>query len=300
MQVTRVAENPRHQRGVALIVVLWVVALLTVIVSSFVYSARGHVRLMGNLTTRSEAGALADAGVYRGMYELFKSPTDGARWMPDGRPYEFQLSAGKITVSMLDEAAYIDLNVAPEKLLSGLLVSIGVAEDQAAILVDAILDWRDPDDLTRPSGAERDEYLAAGRDYGPANARFRTVDELKRVLGVTPELYDKIAGALTVYSNSAAINTVLAPRQVLLAIPNVSPGEVDAYLAARQEELTAGLTPAPFAPAAGYSGGKTAVYNIRSISVLPDGARFVREAVVRLNRDPKRPWVFLDWREGRP
>lgn len=295
------AAGPRQaERGIALVIVLWVVVLLTVIASSFVYNARGHVQLTGNLAARARAQALADAGVQRGLYEQFKPLSDAERWKAEGRPYEFELGEAKVTVTLVDEAAYIDLNTAQDKLLLGLLTSSGVEEGEAQVLLAAIQDWRDADDLVRPSGAERADYLAAGLKYGPANADFRTLDELKAVLGMTPDLYDRIAGALTVYSHSAGINAPLAPRQVLMALPDVDPAQVDAYLVARQEELEAGLTPTPFPPAAAFPGGGSGVYNARSVATLSDGTVFVRQAVARLTGDPKRPIAFLDWREGQP
>lgn len=293
-------QMSRREHGIALVIVLWVVVLLTIIVSSFVYNARGHIQLTGNLMSRARAQALADAGLHRGMYELFKPASDGERWKAEGRPYEFELGEGKLTVTLVDEAAYIDLNAAQDTLLLGLLMASGVEEGAAQVLLDAILDWRDPDDLIRPSGAERDQYAAAGLAYVPANADFRSVDELKSVLGMTPELYDRLSGALTVHSRAAGINASLAPAQVLMAIPGVNPVDVESYLVTRQEDLAAGLTPAPFPPAAAFPGGGTGVYNARSLASLPDGTVFVREAVARLTGDPKRPIAFLDWREGRP
>jgi len=256
--------------------------------------------LTGNLIARARAQALAEAGVHRGVYEQFKPASDGERWKAEGLPHEFELGEGKVTVTVVDEAAFIDLNAAQDNLLLGLLTASGVEEGAAQVLLDAILDWRDPDDLVRASGAERDQYEAAGLAYVPSNANFRSVDELKSVLGMTPDLYDKISGALTVHSRVAGINASVAPRQVLMAIPGVDPAEVESYLVTRAEDLAAGLTPAPFPPAAAFPGGGAGVYNARSVATLPDGTVFVREAVVRLTGDPKRPIAFLDWREGRP
>jgi general secretion pathway protein K len=289
------------QHGVALVVVLWVVFLLTAIASSFVYNARTHVQLADNLLARTRAQALADAGVQRAVYELLKPTGAGDRWRPEGQVQHFELGDGKVTVRIVEESAFIDLNTAPEPLLMGLFKSVGVEEGGAQALVDAIQDWKDVDDLTRASGAERDRYLAAGLKQVPPNAEFRRVDELKSVLGMTPALYDKIASALTVYSRASGINSALAPREVLLAIPDVTAEQVDAYLVARQEELSSGLTPAPFAPAAAFpAAGTGMIYTCRSEAVLSDGTVFVREAVAGLTRDPQHPFGFLDWREGRP
>jgi len=291
----------RRERGIALVVVLWVTVLLTIIVSSFAYSVRTHVQSTGSQVSRAQAAALADAGVHRALYELLKPATDGARWKAQGQQNAFELGAGKVVVKIVNESAFIDLNYASENLLLSLFTSVGLDAGEAQAMVDAIEDWRDADDLPRLSGAERDQYQAAGLKQVPANQNFRTVDELKSVLGMTPDLFAHVSGALTVYTKSTGIDASVAVRQVLLALPNVKAEEVDAYLAVRQDELAAGQVPTPFPAAAGFTGGATSmVYNLRSEAVLPDGSFFVREAVVRLTGDTKRPFDFLDWREARP
>lgn len=289
------------QRGIALVIVLWVIVLLTVVVSSFVYSVRTHVQMTGNQESLARARNLADAGVNRALYELLKAASDGGRWKAEGNTYTFDLDGTKVSVIMVPESTFIDLNTAPEKLLLGMFESVGVEAGQAQALVDAIEDWRDPDDLPRLSGAERDQYQAAGLKQVPANADFKSVSELKEVMGVTPEIYAKVADSLTVFSQAAGINSALAPRQVLLSIPDTKQEDVDAYLADRQSQLESGMVVMPFPAAAGFEAGSSSVvYNISSKAVLTDGTVFVSKAVVRLTGDVKHPFAFLDWREGRP
>jgi general secretion pathway protein K len=293
-------NSGRFQRGIALVLVLWVVTLLAVIAGSFVYGARSTALTAGNQVSIAKARALADAGVYRGLYELAKPTSDGARWNADGRTHSFGLDEGEISLVMRDETGKIDLNTANDALLKGLLLSAGLDEERANQVLDAILDWRDDDELVRPQGAERDQYEAMGLPYIPANAPFQAVAELQNVIGVTPDLYRKLEGALTVYSRQAGINSTIAPRQVLLALPNASEENVNSYLAEREEMLDAGLAPLAFPQAAGLETGATSqVYNLRSRAKAADGTQFVREAVVRLAQDPKRPFVIFVWQEGR-
>jgi general secretion pathway protein K len=294
--------NPvRYERGIALILVLWVVALLAVIAGSFVYGARNTALVAGNQVSIARARALADAGIHRGLYELARPASDGARWMADGRAHVFGLDDGEIRLVMRDETARIDLNAAGDALLKGLLTSAGVEEEQANRLLDAILDWRDADDLTHPQGAERDQYEALDMPYIPGNAPFRTVAELQNVIGITPELFRKLAVALTVFSGKSGINSTIAPRQVLLALPNATEENVDAYLAQREEMLEAGQMPLAFPHAAGFeTSAADQVYNLRSLAKAADGTQFVREAVVRITTDPERPFIVFLWQTGRP
>jgi general secretion pathway protein K len=175
-----------------------------------------------------------------------------------------------------------------------------VPEEDAAKLVDAIADWRDADSNRRLKGAEAPEYTAAGLSYGPANALFQSTEELKLVLGMTPEIFARIAPLITVYSGQPGINEQIATREVLRALPNVSDEAIDEYLS-RRDIARASRRPIPnfqqnlFRSA---SNNQTPV-RIRTEAVFADGNRFVREVVVRRYTDPKRPYAYLSWKEGR-
>lgn len=291
--------DKHHQRGIALVLVLWATTLLTVIAASFAFSMRTETLLAQNLAASARAQALADAGVQRAFYEMFKPGSDPQRWKGDSAPHQWQFGGGKITIALQDISGKIDLNSAPDVLLKGLLKNAGLDDTQSSALLDAILDWRDEDDLRRINGAEAAEYQAAGLKYKPANAPFETVDELQRVLGMTPQLYTQLADALTVDSHQAGINAAIASRKVLLALPGADAALVDAYLAARQDALLNNLPPPQFAPAAAaVAGDSGSVYSVRAEAVLPDGAAFVREAVVKVNQGAVRKIVFLSWKEG--
>jgi general secretion pathway protein K len=167
----------------------------------------------------------------------------------------------------------------------------------ASQVLDAIQDWRDPDDLRRANGAEAAEYESAGRHYKPANAPFETVAELQRVLGVTPALYAQIADGLTVYSHAQGVNTQYAPRAALLAMPGATPEMVDMYIAQRQDAIAA-RTPLPPFPLTVAASSSQAVWRIRAEVTAGDGTSFIREAVIRQSPMPKRPLTILLWREG--
>lgn len=289
----------RRQSGIALVLVLWATTLLTVIAASFVFSMRTDTLLGQNMVASARAQALADAGVHRAFYELFKPININERWKGDGQSHQWEFGGGKVNVMIQDVSGKVDLNAASDALLKGLLKSAGVDDMRSSALLDAILDWRDSDDLRRPSGAEAADYEAAGLKYKPSNAPFETIEELQRVLGMTPQLFAKLADSLTVYSGQAGVNPFIASRNVLLAIPGVDEAMVDAYLALRKEALSANLPAPPFPQAGGFvAGAMGSVYSVRAEAVLPDGAIFVRETVVRVNRGGVRKLVFLSWKDG--
>ena len=295
----KAVTNKKHQHGIALVLVLWATTLLTVIAASFAFSMRTDTLLAQNLAASARAQALADAGVQRALYEMFKPIADLQRWKGDGVPHQWEFGGGKLSIMVLDVSGKIDLNSASDDLLKGLLKSVGLTDEESIVLLDAIVDWRDGDDLPRPKGAEVAEYKAAGLKYRPSNAPFETVNELQRVLGMTPDLYANLADALTVDSHQAGINAAIAPRKVLLALPGATVALVDAYLIARQEALVKNLPPPPFAPAAAaVAGDDGSVYSVRAEAALPDGTVFIREAVVKIDQGAVRKFVFFSWKEG--
>jgi len=175
---------------------------------------------------------------------------------------------------------------------------VGLPEDDAGRIVDAILDWRDPDALRRPNGAEEPEYRAAGLAYKPANAPFQAIEEIQLVLGMRPEIYRRIAPLITVFSRQPGVNPQLASREVLMAIPGVTAEQVDLYIAQRDAAREAKL-PAPVFPQAGpYTAGFSMIATVRSEARLEDGTVFAREAVAILRPAPRKIVTFIGWRES--
>lgn len=285
----------RGDSGIALVVVLWILALMSVIAGSLVYSTRTEALIAGNLASVAKAEALADAGVSRAIVELTRAPSpDPGQWKADGVPRLWQYRDANIAVTITDESGKIDINTAPAPLLAGLLASAGAPEPEA--LADAILDWRDADDFRSLLGAEKAEYVAAGKRYGPANAHFETIEELRQVLGMTEELFRQIESGITVHSYQSGVNAAIAPRAALLALPGASAEQVDDYIRQRQTLASQGLPAPPFPIGPGTAAAPASAFGIRIDVILDDNARFVREAVVRLpDRASEGPSV-LAWR----
>ena len=192
-------------------------------------------RAEGILGREMEAGTLGP-----GAEAMFKQG-----WRADGTVYAWAFGGGEVRISIEDEGGKIDLNRAPDELLKGLFVVVGVDEGEAARLVDAIADFRDADDVRRLDGAEDDDYRAAGLAWEAKDAPFAAVDELQRVMGMTPELYAKAAPFVTVHSKRRGIDPRTAPEEVLRAIPGVNQAEVEALIAARGQETSEGPEIAP-------------------------------------------------------
>jgi general secretion pathway protein K len=290
--------SARRQEGVALVLVLWVSVLLTVIASSFIVERRTEFLIVNNSASLARAEAAANAGVMLAVQQLYRTDNAKDKWNKDGGVHDWSFDGVPVRVEIRDESAKIDINTAAEPLLRGLLLSSGLQEDEATRLVDAIVDWRDPDSLKRPQGAEEADYRAAGLPYKPANAPFQAIEELQLVLGMRPDLYRRLAPSITVFSRQVGINPTLASRDVLLALPGVTPQMVDDYIAQRELARQAGLPLPPFPQAGALAAGTSMIASVRAEARMEDGVSFMREAAALLRPAPRRPVTFIAWRES--
>jgi general secretion pathway protein K len=289
------------ERGMALVIVLWILVLLATIAVGMSQDTRTETTLAQNQLSLAKARALADGAVELAMFEHLRPPFPGKVWFPNGAVHGWEEDGVKYAVSLAWESGRIDMNVAREPLLKGMFMSAaGLPVEDVNHIVDAILDWRDPDDAKRVNGAEAADYKAAGRDYVPANANFETIEEVQRVLGVTPEIYAKIADLITVHSRQPGIDPNGASRGVLLSIPNMTPEIVDAFIEQRELARANGQPAPPLPQAVGYVSIGTAAFHVNATVRMPDGVIFVRDAVIQPTGSPSRPLHYLTWREGVP
>ena len=297
--------SPTCQRGVALILVIWVIALMSVLLGSFALIARTENLESRHLLDGTTARYAAEAGIERAVYEL-RNPDPATRWVGDGRPYEFVFDNAHIRVELTDESGKIDINTADDLLLQALFESVGVDAERATALADAIQDWRDPDDIVRPHGAEAGEYKSAGLPYGPRNSPFQTVSEVQQVLGMNYELYTKIEPAITIYAGAPKPNPAYAPLEALRALPGMTDELAQQIIAARQQIQPgapgqpggSGLTLPDGTPIMANGGGNT--YTVKSRATLANGASTTLDASIRLGGigAAGRPYTVLRWRDG--
>jgi len=147
---------------------------------------------------------------------------------------EMAFGDAHFALRLRDTAAALNLNGATEEMLRNFF-SLGLELDyaQADRLTQAILDWRDEDDLPRVGGAERDDYLRAGAAVLPANRPFAELDELRHVMGMTPEIFERAVPYLTL-TGTGRINVNAAPEIVLLSLPGMTRGIAQEILALRE------------------------------------------------------------------
>ena len=195
-----------NEKGVALIMVLWIIAILSVIAFEFSYAMRTEVKIVKNFQEELQLYALAEGGVERAIAELvykhdprvqnkrriLKSedfPPEKKEWVTDGRGYPLTFDLGVCEVRVRGEAGKININLVSGMLLRKIITNLGLEGEARDIVVDSLLDWRDTDDLYRLNGAENDYYQSLPEPYECKNGNLDSIEELLLVRGVTPELF---------------------------------------------------------------------------------------------------------------
>jgi len=185
-----------NDRGVALLLVLWIFVFLFVVAFEFSTAAREEATATHRFSDENQGYYLAVAGFERAVYDFLQQSTGGGRAanaepvdLFDGTWREDTLGDGIYRHRLIDESGKININRVDEDTLRRILTHLGVEEPLRTILVDSIADWRDPDDLHRTNGAENEYYLALSPPYTAKNGPFDAIEDLLWVRGMTTELY---------------------------------------------------------------------------------------------------------------
>lgn len=98
-------------RGAALVLVLWLIALLTAMIGAFALTARVEALQGSMLRNGAQAQEYARAGLEYALFRLQDADTQ-ARWRPDGRRYRWQMDDASVEIRITDESGKVDLNMA--------------------------------------------------------------------------------------------------------------------------------------------------------------------------------------------
>ena len=123
------------------------------------------------------------------------------------------------------------------------------------------------------------------------------------MLGMSVDLYRRVAPALTVYSGRRGIDLAVAPREALAALPGVNVEELDTALNEVDEDDDSGDRIQRLGTLVDgrrlLSSSNRRAFSITAVARSSDGAVFVREAVIRLIRRRDRPHDIVHWKRGR-
>jgi general secretion pathway protein K len=181
-------------------------------------------------------------------------------------------------VKLEDEAGRVNPSGASPALLEALLRATGSDPQSAGHLAVAISEWAGSSPSPRPQDQVLADYRAAGLDYGPPGEPFETLDELGRVLGMTP-----------------AVLAAIRPHLTLFGPPTPNPANADPVVAAAVAEAAQG-TQAPLAA----NQPQLDLFTVRIIATAtgPSNARVTKTAIVRVGAMLPSGYTALAWGSG--
>lgn len=267
-----------RQNGMALVVVLWLVVLLSIMAAGHTRGTHVDTQLASRQVSVAEARGYAEAGINHALLLLL---SEKGRDVPvDGRIFAVDIDDRKVTLAVRGATGLVDLNAASADLLDAALKAAGIADEQRRSVADAILDWRDGDDLRHLDGVEDQDYIAAGLPWTSRDGAFVAVDELRYVPGIGQDEFERLAPLVTVYSGRSGVDLELAP-----------PILVEAMTGERIE-------PASQDDAGSRSRGpQSGTFHIYATVEAGSGAVAAIEAVVTTSRSVDAPVIVREWRE---
>ncbi len=179
---TRASHQPklRHQ-GIALIAVLWLIAILSIAAITTLRVISFDAEITTAKVHGSRALQLAEMGIAIGANPVVKRNDPLLHRVDEANNEE-------IHVTLTSESARYNINtlvLAEDKtLIRSIFIEWGVELDAAQALTDALSDWVDPDEEVALNGAEINEYTKLGRINQPFNRPFYDIEEMRLVRGM--------------------------------------------------------------------------------------------------------------------
>ncbi len=252
----------RHQppRAFAIIMVLVAITVLSILAGALAIFMKVESQLAQNSNDSEKLLWIGRAGVQRACWLLAQEPPGPTsllqKWaggpgtdqetngpLADVSLNGFPVGDGSVDIAMIEQESKFNINTADAQLLQQVLTTMGVDAGKISVVADSIQDWIDPDDATKPAGAESDFYQGQVPPYYAKNAPIDNLEELQLIKGVTPLMFK---------GGSADINSPYQHHQLGFGR---SPGQPEDYPFGLRDVFTP------------YSNGKVNV-NTADINVL--------------------------------
>lgn len=256
-------KKPPAREGAALIVAIWVILIMSLLISSMAFDMQVEANVAAYQRKRVKAQYLARAGMEWATAVLSREVTENKdeelQLEPDQDEklvvasinlsrgvgisgIERELGDGKFVVDILPEESRRNVNLLTEEDWKEILDQAGVENTRWPELIDCFMDWIDEGDAYRLHGAESDDPFYGEREYEVKNAPLDTIDELLMIKGFDEAilyggpsedndevLYTGIAGWLTTWGDGK-LNINTASREVMMTLPEIEDYVIDAIL----------------------------------------------------------------------
>jgi general secretion pathway protein K len=310
----------RVSSGVALIVVLWAVSLISAAMLGLAAILQGQLGQEIVSLQSARAGLVAESGIQMALNsqvapaEIKQASTQLNQRLSDGWkiPVHFEVGdlqgeEGKLNINAL----LLGDKARAQRVLQNLFAAWGVNLSTSTRLIDSLVDWVDSDSLTQPQGAEEEDYTKRKR-MGPRNGPFESIDELKKVIGWEEMAKEAALGPqgvvnplkkFTIYG-SGKLSLLTADQDVIEMVLDLQPGAATNFMQVRNGAdqqagtpddlvntgLLPGANPAVLAERTTNGGGD--LWRVTSTGYVGEAKRTV---VALISRNP--PQIKSRWTE---
>lgn len=216
----------KHERGVALITALLVMAIATTLAVSMAVRQQDSIARAGALQLGDQGRELALGGVAFAMTVLDEDDrsVDGPAdtWAQSLPPVPIE--GGTLRGQVHDMQGRFNLNnlVNPDgrvnpverERFARLIANLNLP----AALVDEVIDWIDPDREVSPQGAEDEAYLSRTPPYRTANRPMASVTELRQLRSMDEAGYRQLAPLVAALPPGTSLNLNTARPEVLQSL----------------------------------------------------------------------------------
>ena len=297
----------KSNRGMALLVVLAVVALMTSLLTELAFSTLVDLRLTETFRDTTRAYYLARGGITAGRMILQedRNSYDGLEELWNQGVTNYPVGEGAVTVYIIDQDGKLGINAlvngdTPSTLMVDRFYRLFITLEldhlgDPAELTANLIDWLDSGDTPYPqiltdgvnipvAGAETAYYQGLSPPYPIKNGRLDTLDELALIRGFTPEVLRLVLPHVGLHDH-ATVNINTASAAVLKSLdPLIDEAVAEDLLKYRQEKPIEALAQLETVlPAGAYSALKS-LGNLGQLAVLSRNYRIEAEAVVNDGR----------------
>jgi hypothetical protein len=272
-----------HQRGVALAILVWFIAAMSILVAGVVMQARVDIKLAQLHSGKARAEALADGAIQLVLAHARYLETQGEFFVRAQHLFQQPMGDYTVSVSLTPLSGLIDLNKAPEDLLFSVLLGAGnFDENVARELAISVVEWRTPGE-----GAEEEQE-------GMRHGRFEAIEDLLLVPGFDRDLYEALRDSVYVSQKSlATIDWLAAPVEVLQRL-GMNEQEALEYAQLRREEDAVSLGLPESVEPSFFSDASLSVFRVDAIVTVDDTTVLRRRWVDRDRQGPDQlPWHFF-------
>lgn len=233
------------ERGMILLAVLWITALMTVVVVALSAFAQKNAGMASLEATRLRTEMTLEAGFEMAKAMIAAMPAE-QRVFFDGRPVQITLGGARTAaIAIQDAAGLIDINRADPELIKAFASRLESGDPAQAMLAAALETRaslaRSAPKPAAPVAAQADGQESEKKEAAVPPPVFIAAQQLYGLGGADPASVDKILPFITLYGADGKINPMAAPDTVLSSIPGLPPGSVaDIVAARRQKQRNAG------------------------------------------------------------